>query len=124
MKLSPMSATPEPTYPTYNRTSTAWRRIAAAVAVSATLWLPACGDESCPTSPTGVDGLIETRLAGEAQVVEPPQPVSDVKPPEPDPIRLSGDVAPVAPPPPPVEPPPIRFAGRARSPEPPKSLAD
>jgi len=123
MKLSPMTTRPEPTYPTYSRSSTAWRRIAAAVAVSATLWIPACGGESCPTSTVSGDGRIETRLAGEEQVVQPPQPVPDVKPPEPYPVGPSGDIAPVSPPPP-VEPPPIRLAGRARSPEPPKSFGD
>lgn len=38
MNLGPMTATPDPIYPTYNRAPTAWRRIAAAVALSATLW--------------------------------------------------------------------------------------
>ena len=119
MKLSPMTATSEPTYPTHDRASTAWRRIAAAVAVSATLWLPACGNDD------------ENRVAvpGEMQPIqvvnpidEPKPPETVVKPPEQSEPRLAGLIAPVAPPPP-VEPPPEpRIAGGRTAPEHPRNV--
>ncbi len=129
MKLSPISRTTEPTYPTYiGVKAPPWKKIAAAVAVASALWLPACGsDDTGPEREAGAMQPIEARMPGAMPVQNPPTP-DPPKPPEiqppvlPEPVRLGGAVAPVAPPPP-IEPPPqVRLGGRARSPEPPKSL--
>jgi hypothetical protein len=104
-----MTVTPEPTYPTYNRASTAWRTFAAAVAVSATLWLPACGDDA--DNRVAVPGGMQP-IQVVNPVDEPKPPEAVVKPPE-EPVaepRLSGARVEPAPPvrpaggPPPVQP--------------------
>ena len=109
MKLSPITATPEPTYPPRGHLSTTWRALAAAVAVSATLWLPACGndDDNRVVVPGGMQPIQVVN-----PVDEPKPPETVVKPPEepaPEP-RLSGARVEPAPPvrpaggPPPVQP--------------------
>lgn len=105
VKLSPMHETPEPTYPTRCRASTAWRTLAAAAAVSATLWLPACGNDV--ENRVAVPGGMQP-IQGVDPVDEPKPPETVVKPPEePAPeLRLSGAR---------VEPaPPVRPAGDLR----------
>ena len=51
MNLTPITTTPEPTY---RPTPPAWKKVAAAVAASAALWLPACGlVDGCPSRMAG-----------------------------------------------------------------------
>lgn len=116
MQLAPIKTNTEPGYPTYRKSSPTWRKLAAAVAASAALWLPACGEDT--TRLSGEPPLPEvTHLPSVENAVKP----LEVKPPEiqtpvviePQ-IRLGGEVAPVAPPP------EVRLAGRPRSPEMPK----
>jgi hypothetical protein len=96
MKLSPMTARPEPIYPTRCRASTAWRRIAAAAALGVSLLLPSCGDDDATVAVPVTEQPVEVVAPVEEQ--KPPEPV--VEPPEPD-----------------VRDPPVRFGGIARSPE-------
>lgn len=118
MHLSPIKTSAEPGYPTHRPVTPTWRKIVAAVAASAALLLPACGEDT--TRLAGEPPLPEiVQLPGAEQVVAPPKPLE--KPPEvqtpiiPDPqIRLGGEVAPVSPPP------EVRLAGRPRSPDMPK----
>lgn len=120
MKLIPIPSAIEPSYPTYRSASPVWRKLAAAIAASAALWLPACGEDT--TRLSGEPPMPDvTQYSGIEGVVEPLKP--EAKPPEvqnpewPEPqVRLSGDVAPVNPPP------EVRLAGRPRSPDLPKSM--
>ena len=125
MKLAPIKSAKEPAYPTYQRSL---RRVAAAVAASAALLLPACGDrETCSTGEQEPEPRVE-EVRPPGTVVAPHIPVPEIKPTEPPPPvqpdpppRLSGAIVPATPPQP-VDPPP-RLAGRIRMPEPPKHNA-
>ncbi len=118
MQLTPIKSSTEPAYPTYRKASSTWKKVAAAVAASAALLLPACGDTDTDSvrSPGTVAEVQHPPVTPQpdARPLEPQPPVL----PEPQPVRRPGDaVTPM--PPTPVEPPPARLAGRARSPEPP-----
>lgn len=112
MKLNPVPAKPKPEYPTYQAAKLNWRKIAAAIAASAALWLPACGDNA--TGPERLSGtprsVEQVRLPGEAPAQNLPQPdVEPPKPPEPPVLptpepRLAGRMAPPTPPTPIVSP--------------------
>jgi hypothetical protein len=103
MKLAPIAATAEPTYPTFRSAAKAWRTLAAAVAVSASFLLPACGDDE--SNAVAVPGGMQPVQVEPVDAPKPPEPV--VKPPE-QPIeepRLSGARAAPAP--------PVRLPGEA-----------
>ena len=122
MKLSPIATIPEPDYPTYRPELPSWKKVAAAVATSAALLLPACGDDSCPTRLGGdiQPTTQEVRLAGETPAQQPGKP----KPPEPvaqpDPPPRTAGIRPA--PAPPERPPEIRFGGEAPAPEHPRQI--
>ncbi len=121
MKLTPITTTTEPSYPTYRSTSPAWKKVAAAVAASAALWLPACGDEirlAGAESPPPAGWQPQPVQQPPQPEAKPPEPSQPPVVPEPEPTLAGVVASPI--PPPPAEPPPVRLAGRARSPEAPK----